>query len=76
MRSIVQARLDSHSRKQLLTLVRELGLTPSEVVREGLRALENSRLRRKKKKIIGLGKFRSGICDLGSSKKHLRKFGS
>lgn len=56
-------------------LVRELGWTPSKVVREGLRILEASHLRRKKQGIIGFGKFRSGVPDLGSNKKHLRNFG-
>jgi hypothetical protein len=55
--------------------VRELGWTPSQVVREGLRVLEASRLRRKRPGIIGLGKFESGVSDLGSNKKHLRDFG-
>jgi hypothetical protein len=55
--------------------VRELGWTPSRVVREGLRVLEASYLRRKKRGVIGLGKFASGVPDLGSSKKHLRDFG-
>ncbi len=56
-------------------LVRELGWTPSQVVREGLRVLEASYLRRKRRGIIGLGKFSSNISDLGSNKKHLRDFG-
>ena len=56
-------------------LVRELGWTPSQVVREGLRVLEASYLRRKKGGVIGLGKFRSGVRDLGSNKKHLQNFG-
>jgi len=75
MRSAIQARLDPRSRKRLATLVRELGWTPSQVVREGLRVLEATRLRRKKRGVIGLGKFRSGVSDLGSNKKHLRDFG-
>ena len=70
----IQARLDDRSRKRLELLVRELGWTPSRIVREGLRVLEVSYLRRKKQGIIGLGKFRSGISDLGSNKKHLRDF--
>ena len=56
-------------------LVRELGWTPSQVVREGLRILEASHLRRKGRGIIGLGKFRSRVTDLGSNKMHLRDFG-
>ena len=56
-------------------LVRELGWTPSQVVREGLRVLEASHLHRKGRRIIGLGKFRSGVTDLGSNNTHLRDFG-
>jgi hypothetical protein len=75
MKTSIQARLDQRSRRRLAVLVRELGWTPSQVVREGLRALEASYLRRKRKGVIGLGKFRSGVADLGSNKKHLRGFG-
>jgi hypothetical protein len=75
MRTAIQARLDEKSRRRLALLVRELGWTPSRVVREGLRVLEASHLRRKKRPIIGLGKFRSGVTDLGSNKKHLKDFG-
>jgi hypothetical protein len=71
----IQARLDERSRKRLAALVRELDWSPSRVVREGLRVLEASYLRRPKRGIIGLGKFRSGISDLGSNKKHLQDFG-
>jgi hypothetical protein len=75
MNSAIQARLDDQSRKRLAVLVRELGWTPSRVVREGLRVLEASYLRKKKRGVIGLGKFSSGIHDLASHKKHLRGFG-
>ena len=75
MRFSVQARLDDRSRKRLALLVRKLGWTPSQVVREGLRILEASHVRKKKQGVIGLGKFRSGVSDLGSNKKHLRGFG-
>jgi hypothetical protein len=75
MGPVIQARLDQRSRKRLAILVRELGWTPSQVVREGLRVLEANYLRRKRKGIIGLGKFSSGATDLGSNKKHLRDFG-
>lgn len=40
-----------------------------------MRVLESSYLRRKKRGVIGLGKFRSGVPDLGSNKEHLRDFG-
>ena len=75
MGSVIQARLDERSRKRLRALVRDLGLTPSEVVREGIRVLEATHLRKNKKNIIGMGKFASGISDLGSNKKHLDGYG-
>jgi len=75
MRNVVQARLDDKSRKTLTALSRALGWSPSRVVREGLRILEATHLRRRKSGIIGLGKFRSGLTDLGSNKRHLRDFG-
>ncbi len=75
MRSAIQTRLDAPSRKRLAVLVRELGWTPSQIVREGLRVLSASYLRRKKRGVIGLGKFSSRVPDLGSNKKHLRDFG-
>ena len=37
--------------------------------------LEVTYVRRKKRSIIGLGNFRSGIADLGSNKNHLTDFG-
>jgi len=40
-----------------------------------LRVLEASYLRKKKRGVIGLGKFSSGVSDLGSNKKHLSGFG-
>jgi len=75
MGNTVQARLDDKSKKTLTALSRALGLSRSQVLREGLRVLEAGYLRRKKRGVIGLGKFRSGVTDLGSNKKHLRNFG-
>jgi hypothetical protein len=75
MRSAIQARLDERSKKRLRALTRELGWSPSQIVREGLRILEASYLRRNKRGVIGLGRFRSGVSDLGSNEKHLKDFG-
>jgi hypothetical protein len=69
----VQARLDNDTEKTLSRLVDQLGLSPSMVVREGIRLLAASQP--KSRKIAGLGKFTSGIPDLGSNKKHLQGFG-
>jgi len=71
----IQARLDEPSQRALAQLVKQLGWSPSKVVREGLRLLAACHLRNRSRKIIGLGKFTSGIPDLGSNKKHLRDFG-
>ena len=75
MGNTVQARLDDKSKKALAALSRALGWTPSRVVRESLLMLEATHLRRKKHGVIGLGKFQSGVRDLGSNKQHLRNFG-
>jgi hypothetical protein len=69
----IQARLDADTQKTLARLVDQLGVSPSTVVREGIRLLAASHP--KSRKIAGLGKFSSGIPDLGSNKKHLRGFG-
>jgi hypothetical protein len=69
----VQARLDNDTEKTLSRLVDQLGLSPSMVVRQGIRLLAASQP--KSRKIAGLGKFASGIPDLGSNKKHLQGFG-
>lgn len=72
---MIQARLDEPSKKRLRVLTRELGWSPSQLVREGLRLVEVSHLRKKKRGVIGLGQFSSGLADLGSNKKHLKDFG-
>jgi hypothetical protein len=69
----VQARLDADTEKTLTRLVDQLGLSPSMVVREGIRLLAATGP--KSRKIVGLGQFSSGVSDLGSNKKHLRGFG-
>jgi predicted transcriptional regulator len=69
----VQARLDADTEKKLAQLVKQMGVSPSMVVREGIRVL--AACQPKTRKIAGLGKFASGISDLGSNKKHLAGFG-
>jgi hypothetical protein len=69
----VQARLDADTEKILSRLVAELGMSPSMVLREGIRTL--AACQPKSRRIVGLGKFSSGISDLGSNKKHLQEFG-
>jgi len=75
MKEVVQARLDHASKRELDRLVRRLGWTPSKVVREGIRLLGACQPGDAPRRIFGLGKFASGVNDLGSSKKHLKGFG-
>jgi hypothetical protein len=75
MKRTVQARLDEEGRRNLERLTRDLGLTPSEVVREALRRMAASHPRTGRPRIAGLGRFASGLDDLGSNKKHLNGFG-
>lgn len=75
MKTVVQARLDKDSQVALEKLMRRLGWSSSQVVREGLKLMVASYGAAPKKKIIGLGKFDSGVADLGSNKKHLEGFG-
>ena len=77
MKTTVQARLDDESQKALSTLTRQLGMTPSEVVRESLRRMLKTHAGPSGKlpKFIGIGKFDSGIPDLSTNKKYMEDFG-
>lgn len=75
MSRIIHARLDEETEKMLQVLQRRLGWTDSRVVREGIKSLNGLVVRRTRQRIRGIGKFRSGIADLGSNKKHLQGFG-
>ncbi len=70
----IQARLDADTEKTLARLVDQMGLSSSTVIREGIRLL--AAFQPNSRKIAGLGKFSSGISDLGSNKRRLRRFGS
>jgi hypothetical protein len=75
MKTSVQARLSPADQQALAKLVRRLGWSPSKIVREGLRLLAASHPAASRPRIVGLGKFSSGVRDLGSNKKHLKGFG-
>jgi hypothetical protein len=75
MDAVVQARLDATEQKALAKL-RRLGWSPSRAVREGLRLLAASQATVGRQRIAGLGKFASGVSDLGSNKNHMRGFGN
>ena len=75
MKTNVQARLDRQSQAALERLVRRLGWSPSRVVREGVHLLAACYGMPLGKRVIGVGRFASGLPDLGSNNKHLRGFG-
>jgi hypothetical protein len=75
MRSVVQARLNPDSQKALERLAARLGWSQSQIVREGIRLLESCYGQGTGQRIVGLGKFSSGVRDLGSNKRHLKGFG-
>jgi hypothetical protein len=73
---VIQARIDKQTAKTLAKLRRRTGMTDSELIREGLRLLADTKAAAPRKKIIGLGKFSSGIPDLATNKKYMVGFGS
>ncbi len=75
MASVIHARLDSDSDSLRNALQKQLGWTDSQIVREGIKSLSALVRTGGKRKIIGLGQFKSGCADLGSNKKHLKGFG-
>jgi hypothetical protein len=77
MNEIVHARIDSHTRQIMRRLKRRHGWSDSDIIRQGIRALGDTDLPpgQQNKRIVGLGKFASGISDLGSSDRHLDDFG-
>lgn len=76
MEKVIHARLDAETQRLLERLRRQTGLNNSFLVREGLKALASVTLMPRRRMPIGVGKFESGIPDLGSNKKHLEGFGS
>ena len=75
MKTNVQARLDRRSQIALERLVRRTDWSPSRVVREGVHLLAACYSFPPAKRVIGVGRFASGLPDLGSNKKHLKDFG-
>jgi hypothetical protein len=75
MKTSVQARLDEETQAALDRLVRRQSLTPSEVVREGIRLMDKQCAAPPRRKLIGVGMFDSGIPDLATNKKYMEDFG-
>jgi hypothetical protein len=75
MSRIIHARLDRETQQMLQQLERRMGWSDSEVVRAGIKTLNGLLVRGRSRPIAGLGRFRSGVPDLGSNKDHLKGFG-
>lgn len=75
MSRIIQARIDAETESLLSQLQLRLGWSDSQIVREGIKALGALSTPARRKKIVGLGKFSSGVTDLASNKRHLKGFG-
>ena len=75
MKTNVQARLDRRSQIALDRLVRHTGWSPSRVVREAVHLLAACYGVPPAKRVIGMGRFDSGLPDLASNKKYLKDFG-
>lgn len=72
---VIQARIDDELDKTLRRLKQGLGYSESEAIRQGLLILGRMLPTGRRRKIIGLGEFESGISDLATNKKHLDNFG-
>jgi hypothetical protein len=72
--TVVQARLSPAEQHIIKELSSELGWSPSQIVREGIRLVRAAHVPGSKR-IVGLGRFVSGVRDLASNKKHLEGFG-
>jgi hypothetical protein len=75
MAKVVQARLDEETERLLGALRHRTGLTDSQLVRRGIRALATLPPSGRGRRVVGVGRFASGIRDLGSNKAHLKSFG-
>jgi hypothetical protein len=75
MARIIHARIDAETEKLFTELQRRMGWNDSKVVREGIKALNVLLVPPGSRKIAGLGRFRSGVPDLGTNPKHLEGFG-
>jgi len=76
MKTSVQARLDEETAAALETLERSLGMSSSEIVREGIRLVQKRHAAMPRRKLIGVGEYDSGIPDLATNKKHMEGYGA
>jgi len=75
MSRVVQARLDEETDSLRSQLQQQLGWSNSKIVREGIKAIAYLLPRKGRRKIVGLGKYDTGIPDLSTNKKYMEGFG-
>lgn len=75
MGTSVRATLDVKSSDALERLVARLGWSRSEVIRAAILQFEASCPTASRHRVIGTGRFKSGIPDLATNKKHLEDLG-
>jgi len=72
---VVQTRLDDETSAVLKDLTTALQWTESQTIRHSLKLLASCTPKLRMRRIVGIGKFSSGLHNLGSNKKHLNGFG-
>src|SRR5579863_2017074 len=75
MGTTVQARLDDEIQADLESLAKRLGVSQSEVLREGIRLMKEKHKPLLRKKLIGVGMFSSRLTDLSTNPKYMEGFG-
>ena len=75
MKATVQARLDEETQAALERL-RRRGMKPSEIVREGIRLVDEKYKSSVFPRLIGVGMYSSGKGDLATNKKYMEGFGA
>ena len=76
MSRVIHARLDDETEVVRSELTRRLGWSDSRIVREGVKSLAVLLVPKRKRRIVSLGKFKSGVPDLGSNKRHIEWVGA
>lgn len=76
MGTTVQARFDIKAQAALKRLIRSNGWTTSQALRECVLRVDEQRLAAPAvRRLIGIGRFDSGVSDLATNKEHLKDFG-
>jgi hypothetical protein len=75
MGTMVQSRFDAKAEAALKRLTRTHGWTTSQALRECVLRVDEETSAKPRPRLIGIGKYDSGIGDLATNKKHMEDFG-